>query len=1020
MIEEDKIIKQINSKEDIIDFFDELSKNKNDIQLFQVDNNINIVECTIAIISLTNERINYKDLYDSDTIQYAFITYRPNHNFLKRNLDLTDNIYTNDQLFNISSDKYIIEFHIIEKGKELDSKKLIETKLQHKTSLNSRESLSSETPSEKSFRKKVYSAYKKYKLPRGQSYIHHGRKELIEKSLTQVYPEEYKNDIILKSKINEMFIDITIAKHNLQVKDITDNNIREKFLLFPINNKNKKQFEKFFGYFKYNVFFSKQSLSNYISSYLVNILFTFTHISESLIDFLSHVGIQNSKSLNDSDYSIDSSSNDNFCYLPLRNIMKKLQCLIDLNKKDYLNDNLNSLKRNKKHDSYKSSVQMFKFIKLKHKYNNEHQFSNRGIKHQNIDDFKEFEDKDYFDTITNNLKEDLILNDCFKILYEHLFKIDWQETDKINDINYFIQNALSKNIMKHVAYNGFTNIDVISNEDGMIDFNCCHNKEKNTLLNSTLESIFDYGLGIVNKIFNFNEGFFHKHLSILGFSYNFNHTSTVVTVPTETDSAMRNKLRVFDVLFLPSWANKLSVIINRIWNQKFQLFNNFDPRKTMENELHHIINEDFNNIIEDYFQLYDNCLPNLLGFSNKLSDFVEERYNMIDNVCQHFANKSLDILLRKNISDYSLLYLKHNQNLKNQILPNFDSILEPYLIHSDSLYLRFLNYWSNKQSFINIELKKYEKSKESNKEFNKKYSSKYFKIDNNSKLKLTNMYTSIDDFGLCNKPLLEDEKGYSDVEERSQNIAISSLEIIKKKSMEINNDNDVQLNKSNISQSITTFINNEYEYLDPTFDFDMYNEEENKKEDYNISKLELDKAFIELDFSYSSSSSMTLIKNSNLSKIVDDKLNIVKINNIEFKKYASSDSNYYFNLLYMFNLTNFYLYKLDKQLMDSLIVHRLSVDLINDKLIQEEDKVLIKYNSSSDYFNETINLILKNFETSRKLITKTQNMCHNYIDYINNMLVWIENQINKEKTQQKSNECYIRIGWITANLKQFK
>ena len=1091
---------------DVIDFF-KGTKDKN-TKLFFINNHYLIFECNIALISLIDSDSTYENLYKDNNKYICFLTYKLNEHYL---LPLNDNekLFKNDNTFNFDSDKYLIELHFIALGETLEEKYLNYYNNYSKKSpfyYFNEESYNIDE-SKISFIDKINSKYKRFILPRSNCTIHNGNKYKVKKQLIQIYNNgemNIKNGLL--EKLNGFFIDLIINNETLILEKINDYKIKERILMFDINKKNSC-FEDAFGYLKYCIFFSNIAVTNYITKYLVNIVFLFTHTSETLLDFFSKIGVINNNlknKENNKSSNIYNLSYNNYDYninFFLKSDINRVYSLIDNNIKKNLIQNLSQLKNNPK-NSYKSCALIHKFIPLKSKLCNSIYLSNTGLSfilpeknsknnctqstssninsnNKNKDSSKKSSfdltvDENYnksrsnlnYDIFIKNystntrikkFNENLFYHDLLKNMLIHLgLATELINFNKfINDISYdcyninkfnlsllnpnyeiiknrinlfnfeelynnfenFINDSLSKSIIKHITQTGFTNIDVISNEDNMIDLNCCFTKRKNKCVNNCLENSFDCGLNLINKIFNLNEGFFHKHISILGSSYNFNHTNTVETLKTENDYALRNKLRVFDVLFLPEWSKRLSKIVLELWKYKFQLFNNefinySDLQKNNSNynflnlDIKKLLYIDFEIIIQEYFDVYSYCLPDFLSFSLSFSDYVKKEYNMIDNVCQHFANNSLNILLKDNITNYTLLYKKYNKNLEYQVIPLFDRILEPYFIHIDSLYEKYQNYWSNKQAFINIELIKYEKTKEFkiiDYKDNKKKRSENFDNTNISQIKIPRKMSSVS---------------------YKTNFNYESFYNYKKYSNNLNNTfKEKMLNNNELEKHINdlALANNDkiHWYLVKSNSNDFYT-----KSIMCFNEAIINNNVLKEDINYKSNN------NDNYNNFSSNKLNRNKISCV--KKTKNFDTNYYYNLTYLFNLSYFYSYRLNHKLLEDCVKNRLASDNIDKLHISNEDKLFFSNNFIDFNYTKTSSNIFRNLLITRTIINKTKNMCLGYYDYVCSNMSNIISEINSKYlnntilnkdnnlSENISYDCYVRIGWLTANLKCFK
>lgn len=997
---------KIQTKDDILSYFN--SRNVGH-RIFPAKSGApEIIECRAAFLFLEIDSATlFKDIFKEDKIYFAFLTYAVNKSFLER----ISTELIKDPVFNVDTSVYNIYLNFIEKGGVV------------KQDFFEKESSCFYDDNNIDFQ----DAYKRFLLPRHLTSIHHGRQEKTESFMKLRFEFPQFENKGLYTKLNNNFLDITVNKETALLKKFTDLKINFKILIFSLDNQSSC-LSHFFGYFKYNVFFSKESMANYIAKYLINLLFMFTHTSEILLDYFQNLGLFVKKK-DGSGYS---------AVFPFKQESSKIFLLLDFNRRYYLFDRLNEIKS--KNESYKKNAASYKFVLLKSRFSNEQQYYNSGLFLERIDDtilkllsnnekrdskrksssfdfteiyeqsmqegfktqnlFSQGDSDKYFISKFRSkkfqkFKEDLFFHDLItKVLSYYSEAIGHNSgsehsSDELlyvfDQLQSFFEDSISKSIIKHVTFEGFTSIDVISNEDGMVDLHCYKGRKQNRNLNKFLGKIFDCGLSIVNKFFNLNEGFFHKHLSILGFSYNFNHTNTVETVPTEIDSSLRNKLRVFDVLFLKSWAITLAKLTMILWKIKFQLFRKFCFDKKADTnkdtvwyydfDLGSLVRNDILKIIQEYFEYYSTSLPDYGLFSQNLSEFVKKKYNMIDNICQHFANKSLDILLKENITDYTILHFKYNALVERQIIPKFDKILEPYFIHIDSLYEQYVNYWSDKQSFINQEMNKCKRFKaKARKTINPSTTEEVHVFPNKNSTRIGVSTTQCDDF-----------------EPRSTNLRVttkSSNKNVLEDEMKDSNDN---MGRPNINKNVS---NQELENLI-----------------YDLSQAGNDKIYWYLIKS----------EDSRLSRMTTEN-ELTDLNTQSKDK--NEDTNYYYNLSYLHNLIYFYLYRLNHKLLEDTILNRVAQDRKEHKNHKEDTTFFKNDKNEDENYLSSFKSIIRNFYLTRSIISKAKNMCLGYYDYVLKNNEKLRNDINNLKEKQnldvkvKSN-CNVRIGWLTSNLKSF-
>lgn len=1030
----------VNNKEDIIDLFiSKMNTNSkvNTISLYTVNNNPVITECSLFILN-HSYLLDIKKIYIKEESYISFLTFRKNSNFLrfhKENKEYSEILFDNHY---VDSEMYVFELHFIKKGSEISIEDIysnenysnnneisddclynhLEPKEISYKNENLRKTIISvssyeASKSEKSYINFTNSSYKKVYLPLNYTYIHHARPDRI----ISIYKDYLQGNKPLFYDIYKgLYIEITINK---RVDDVSKLNDYPKFRIFMFPKEG--DLTSFFGLFKFSISFSKESISNYISKYIVNLLCLYTNLSPQLIDYLRTVSIfvgeeeKNEKKPN--------------LVFPLSSRMTKMMNLINNNKKSNLYKNLNT---NNRLDSFSSSFKISNFIKLKNYYYNQSFIRLNKIENKEKDDDNFFFNEQFYKNYA--LNKETFLIDSFDLFINQT--TDNNDKNKDSIIDYFI-SSLSRHIVKHITYSGFTYIDVISNEDGMAEsIEGCGSQSIKTGSSSyflnIIEKVIDKGLGFINKIFNLNEGFFHKHLSILGNSYNFNHSNTVITHPIENDCSMKNKIRVFDVLFKENWANTVSNIAFQIWKIKKYIPSHISNNSIVYSltSINDLLIKGVSSIIDEYFTYYNNSLPDFLSFSLKISDFVKERYNMIDNVCQHFANKSLDVLLKKNLTDYTLLYTKYNQTVTNQILPLFDSILEPYFIHCDSNYISFANYWANKQDYVNLELKKFEekKKKKEKKDENLNFLESKTEIYCNDML---NVSSSIE-----KKKNKKDKQKEMEITRRvdNYNIDLYTDSIRLNKNQENINEVDLtmqtQISKNNeISEAL---IIKEEPQIKENLNDKSIKEEANIEDNddiendtneryFHITKHEIEMMSSLLKEACRSKCHISYIKNGEIcvSQVFNE---------------AKEECRCY-SLYYIFNLSNFFLYKLDKKLMSDMFTLKVINEKLKNHKIHDDDLFFlngIKDLSSSKELYEKNLFNINNVSLLFK--TMTENMCLNYYDYACNVRMYCiqaiknesesvfdlknENLDAEEKFSLFDDDCFVRIGWLTCNLKK--
>ena len=481
-------------------------------------------------------------------------------------------------------------------------------------------------------------------------------------------------------------------------KPVSETTIKEDgvisvlYLLTPERN----EVSKIFTMIKYTLYFIKETLINYIGKYIHDLIYDFSHLpSEIFSDFLSHIGCL---------YISNQSSK--IC-LPLKSQIKQINNLSRKNLIQHIYRNLTNISRPKANDR----VPFHKFIQLYEKYNmfysqkefkikdklstnNNYQFMNKSI-------IFEANDK-----ITKEHKVNLkqLITNLMSTLSE--FLLENMECNNVK-IKKFMMSSLSRFIKLYTSLKGFFNIDIVINEESMFEFHCFKEKKKNKTLNKMMMNCARRFLKVINLLFEFNEGFFHKHFTVLDYSYNFNEKDVIHTFPSYNDSSKKNKIRIYDIPFIEKWNYYIATLIMIVYKDLFGFLN--ENKDYLNNEYQEKSSKNFfkifsnvhETISNEFFQSYEIVLPDYFNFCERMSKYPLDKYNSIDSICQHFTNNSLEILLRKNIiffSPFNVLYKINNDKFYNR--PNLNSIFEPYLILVDSNLKLFLEQKENKEEYL--------------------------------------------------------------------------------------------------------------------------------------------------------------------------------------------------------------------------------------------------------------------------------------------------------------------------------
>ena len=473
----------------------------------------------------------------------------------------------------------------------------------------------------------------------------------------------------------------------------------------------KRQTIHLFTMVKYSIYFIKETLCNYIGKYIHDMIYDFCHLpSECFDDFLSHIG------------SLTSTMGSNYkIVFPLKKYIKAMETLSQKNLINHMYRNLPNISRPKAADR----VPFHKFIFMYEKYKLYYAEKEFKIK-QNI--LNEKKTKKYLflkpsiihdpvnDKITKEHK--LNLNLLIKTYFEILEKFlrDNLSQDKSVIRNFLIQ-SLCKFLTQYTSFKGFFNLDIVMNEDNMFEFQCTNNKNCNRKINNNMFGCVVNTLACINFIFGFNEGFFHKHFSIMDYSYNFNEKNVIHTFLCINDSSKKNKVRIYDIPFMDKWNYQIAGLLLTIYRDSFGFLANKNYLKNQAKEIDFHANfaklftEIHNNIILDVFNYYESVLPDYYKFCANISVSPLDKYNCLDNLCQNFTNNSLKILVRNNIIFFSPFDVVYNINIENIInRPNLNYILEPFLILVDERLKIYLDKNEKKDKYLkenNIDIKSF-------------------------------------------------------------------------------------------------------------------------------------------------------------------------------------------------------------------------------------------------------------------------------------------------------------------------
>ena len=456
-----------------------------------------------------------------------------------------------------------------------------------------------------------------------------------------------------------------------------------------------------FTMIKYSLYFIKETLYNYIGKYIHDMIYDFCHLpSDCFTDFLSHIGC----------LSQAKGSNFNIVF-PLKKYIQTLESLSQKNLINHMYRNLPNITKVKSADR----IPFHKFILMLEKYKQYYATKEYKVKQKYLNGKKA---KNYvflkpsliFDPINDKITKEhkINMNNVIKTFLEILEKFFIENLSKDKRIirNFMIQN-LSKFLTQYTSFKGFFNLDIIMNEDNVFEFRCTANKECNRAINNNMFGCVVGLLGCINYLFGFNEGFFHKHFTIMEYSYNFNEKNVIHTFLECNDSSKKNKVRLFDIPFMEKWNYQVAGLLLYIYREKFGfLSDNINISNNQELNNKHsnfakLFDEINKNISNDLFLYYEDVLPDYYKFCKSISNSPLNKYNCLDNLCQNFTNNSVITLLKKNViffNPFEGVYKINQKHLLNY--PNLNSILEPYLIMVDERYKLYLDKKEKKEQYL--------------------------------------------------------------------------------------------------------------------------------------------------------------------------------------------------------------------------------------------------------------------------------------------------------------------------------
>ena len=461
---------------------------------------------------------------------------------------------------------------------------------------------------------------------------------------------------------------------------------------------------------KYSLYFIKETLYNYIGKYIHDMIYDFCHLpSECFDDFLSHIG---SLTKNGNTYKLN---------FPLKKYISAMESLSQKNLINHMYRNLPNISRQKASDR----VPFHKFILMYEKYKLYYAEKEFKIKDK-ILDFKKSKKYTFLkpstiidpvnDRITKEHKVNLnlLIKSYFEILEKFLKENLSQDKNVIRN---FLTENLCKFLTQYTSFKGFFNLDIVINEDNMFEFQCSKNKACNKAINNKMFGCVVNTLACINCLFGFNEGFFHKHISIMDYSYNFNEKNVIHTFLCINDSSKKNKIRIYDIPFMEKWNYQIAGLLLSVYRDQFGFLCNKNYIKNQKKEIDFhsrfgkLFKEIHENVFNDVEKYYLNVLPDYYNFCSKVSISPLDKYNCLDNLCQNFANDSLKYLMGNNViffSPFSVVYDIDNKKELNY--PNLNTVLEPYLILVDNKLKEYLDVREKKEQYLHdnhIDIKSY-------------------------------------------------------------------------------------------------------------------------------------------------------------------------------------------------------------------------------------------------------------------------------------------------------------------------
>jgi hypothetical protein len=162
------------------------------------------------------------------------------------------------------------------------------------------------------------------------------------------------------------------------------------------------------------------------------------------------------------------------------------------------------------------------------------------------------------------------------------------------------------------------------------------------------------------------------------------------------------------------WCYQISSLLMIIYRDSFGFLVN-PKNKSVDEKLSEIdYHENFsklfakihNNIAEELFEYYEKVIPNYFEFCYKMSETPLDKYNCLDNLCQNFAIKSMNYLLKNNVIFFTPFEIVFKKEIDKKDLinnPVLDKIYEPYLILIDKKLKEYLDQKEKKKEYLKKE-----------------------------------------------------------------------------------------------------------------------------------------------------------------------------------------------------------------------------------------------------------------------------------------------------------------------------